>query len=154
MGKWSDYKDTLPARPRDERARQEAERLLAEGGIERATEAYLKAREAVDDLKAQTKAAQETLDTAELAVLLHFERHDLSRIDRGGFALVRSEQPYAQIADKGALLAWANEEAPEIVNVNWNSLQSKVKTALEDTAPLPPGVDVFFEQTIRRNKKG
>lgn len=154
MGKWSGFKDTLPALPRDDRVRQEAERLLAEGGIERATEVYLRERETVDRLKAETKDAQEILDTAELAVLLHFERNDLSRIDRGGFALIRSEQPYAQIADKAALMAWAETEAPEIINVNWNSLQSKVKTALEDTAPLPPGVDVFFEQTIRRNKKG
>jgi hypothetical protein len=67
--------------------------------------------------------------------------------------LSRAEEPYPQVVDKAALLAWASEESPEIVGVQWNTLKATVKAALEDAQALPPGVDVFMKSTIRSTRK-
>lgn len=152
MGKWSEFRSVFPALPRDEAIAEAAEALLSRGSSEVVRE--LVARKLrLAQIEDERKGAQAELEIAEAALLRFFERSDVDRIDHAGMVLSRAEEPYPQVVDKAALLAWASEESPEIVGVQWNTLKATVKAALEDAQALPPGVDVFMKSTIRSTRK-
>lgn len=85
---------------------------------------------------------------AELFALM--EAEDMSSAKVGGVQYVRAATTYAQVQDKSALIAWAEEHDPELIAPAPRKalLNQKVRECLDNGEPLPPGLGVYEKEYI------
>lgn len=91
-----------------------------------------------------------------------WERHCFNRMEAEeceghrskGKLFTASQKTYAQIQDRDAFLAWAQENEPELVvaREKADDLHALVRRLIDDGQPLPPGIGFYIKDTISVRK--
>ena len=73
-----------------------------------------------------------------------------------GVTLSIKDDVYSKVTDKPKFHCWISETGNEdLLSVNYQTMNSLVKNSLLDNKPVPPGIDVYFKQSIAiRGMKG
>lgn len=82
--------------------------------------------------------------------LENFDAQGISSLKIGAENFYIQDEPHCSIKDKEASMSWAEAEAPQLITLQWNSLNSLVKEQLIAGEATPPGVDVFMKSKIVR----
>lgn len=154
MGKWSYLKDSVAEVP----VADYSEQLLADmrelEGLSVADLAALYAER--DDLASEAATAQKTadrrLDAVRRVLVQRMEQQGLDSVTTGGYRFTPTPEPYPSVTDRAANLAWAKEAMPDALQIQWQTLKSAVKSALETGDVLPAGVTLYLKTTLRRTK--
>jgi hypothetical protein len=172
MGKWSGLKGSYPKAPLDGTYQEKIEAVLnspaplAVLGLSETAKAFT-VRELSDyqlvRLFNQAKAAKEDLEekikilTLELTAYtqLLVERYDDQGIEKAtyedGATVGIHVEPYPVVTDSGKLLAWVRANDLEaMLSLNYQTLTSLVKDAIENGKLLPDGVDVYLKDKLSR----
>jgi hypothetical protein len=156
VGKWSHLDGKVPDLPQDP-DRKDA--FFAEvDKLKGKSTAYIagvldEAKERKTELEKSVKKANFAIDVADYAMRQAMQAEGLKSVVIGGFRYTPSPEPYANVTDRQAFLAWAMQNMKDNLNINWNVLQATVKAALDTGDEFPPGVDVHLKKTISRRKQ-
>lgn len=111
-------------------------------------------------IEAQLDLTKLELEAVEREIYKRFDDtgKDNTRFE-DGVLLSKSEEPYPVVTDEAALLAWIKtNQLEDILSLNWQTMKTMVKEILlpekgkdQKFSTLPPGVDVFYKQKLRRS---
>lgn len=99
------------------------------------------------DLEEQVSSLNIELLALSQLLVNDLQGQELSKVtlDSGGTVYLKTEV-YPATTDKALVRVWAIEaEMPEILTVNYRTLQSIVKERLQEGLDLPPGVAAFLK---------
>lgn len=107
-------------------------------------------RQRYERASADAKVYKEEMDRAEMALFERMEHEDVGSIKVGRSNFVRAATTYGQVQDRGAFVAWAEDERPELVELKERKalLNEIVRECLEDGVPLPPGLGFYVKQYV------
>ncbi len=113
------------------------------------------------ELNAEAKAAARDRDRHQAACIERLEDPDDGnaqswRSNDGTLFSLNPSQEYATVQDRSEFVAWALENAPDLVDYRerGDKLTSLVRAALDDSEPLPPGVGFYSKQSISVRRSG
>lgn len=168
MGKWSAFKQSLPAKVEDQTYQatvnqaklklilkaEEEGRDLDLGYI---GDLYGKAREEKEKIEAELSGCNLIITALEQMTLERFDaqKMDMFRLDDGS-SVSRKDDVYTSVEDQEKFLAWIDKTGKRsLLSVHYQTMNSLAKQMLENNEELPPGIKAFFKQglTFRRAKK-
>lgn len=99
---------------------------------------------------ADAKVYKEEMDKAEMALFERMEHEDVGSIKVGTSNFVRAATTYGQVQDRSAFVAWAEENAPELIESKERKalVNEIVRECLEDGRPLPEGLGFYVKQYV------
>ena len=157
IGKWSHLHGRYPAledpNPTYAATLREAVDLKRTWSVDALTADYNEAAADVARLKQALKDAKFALEATEHALAARLEADNLDSVTASGYRWTPTIEPYPQITDRAAYAPWA-ETGPlaEARSIPSATLKSYVKGLLDESSPLPPGVDVFLKPVLHRTK--
>ncbi len=153
-GKWRSFKDKLPKfEVEPEYAARVEEKKKEYIGLDTAE----MARE-FKVIRAAKKAAEEAisglnLELEALSQLLvnDLETQSISKLTlQTGETIFISDEPYASLDDKEALMAWVKKKKMQsLLTLNWQTMNSLAKELLSAGKPIMPGVKVWLKTSVR-----
>ncbi len=155
MGKWSYLKkqdrfQPLPPDPKTwEQIREKVDALRGTSIVSLA-ESINGFEERKAELTAELKEVNKEITAHERALSNKMENDGLESVVAAGYRWTPSPEPFAQIADPAAFMAWVRENMPDSLSLNEKIRQSLVKGAIEKNEPLPPGLDVYMKESFSR----
>lgn len=107
-------------------------------------------RKRYDRATADAKIYKEEMDRAEMALFERMEHEDVGSIKVGTSNFVRAATTYGQVQDRSAFVTWAEENAPELVELKERKalINEIVRQCLEDGVPLPDGLGFYLKQYV------
>lgn len=63
------------------------------------------------------------------------------------------DEPYTSTEDKERLLGWVRDQHPEMLTVQWQTLNAWAKECLVQGQDLPPGVKVYLKTSVKLRKE-
>lgn len=155
MGKWTHLKDTYPTLPEDP-SRLEAmqahldrfrEMLPAElAAVHDAADARRKAYEA------DVEQATLERDAARMVLATKIQNAGLESIKVNGYNYTPTTEPFPNVTDKAALLAYGMDGHPEILTYAHGTVKTLLKAHLEGEGDKLPGVDIYMKPALSRTK--
>lgn len=99
---------------------------------------------------ADAKVYKEEMERAETALFERMEHEDVGSIKVGSSNFVRATTIYGQVQDRGAFVAWAEENAPELIESKERKalVNEIVRQCIEDKVPLPDGLGFYPKQYV------
>lgn len=177
-GKWAYLKGKYPKMPVDAGWLQQVDAILdspapaevlspGDEGLEltvrclsdfQLNKLYLKARDRADDLGEELSALEtETEAYTRVFVERLSEAGEASKTFDDGVSIGVTVEPYVSVESQADMLKWVKDTGQEaILTVNYQTLASIVKAAIEKAEPLPLGVKVFLKDKLScrgRNKR-
>lgn len=168
MGKWSAFKQSLPAKVEDQTYQdtvnqakhqillkaQEEGRDLDLGYI---GDLYGRAREEKEKIENELSGCNLIIAALEQMTLQQFDAQqmDMFRLDDGS-SISRKDDVYTALEDQEKFLAWIDKTGKRsLLSVHYQTMNSLAKQMLENNEELPPGIKAFFRQglTFRRARK-
>jgi len=158
-GKWSGLRGDLPPAPIDSAWQQEVnivktEILQSIPQTSGKAREYCKLRDEKDRLEAEVKKLNTRLEALSQLMIkeMELEGTDLFRLDTGDTLSIKDE-PYSSVADRTAFLAWIHQTGQDdLLSVHYQTMNSIVKSRLQEGGEQPPGIKVFLKQSITRRK--
>lgn len=100
--------------------------------------------------KGDADVYKEEMDKAERALFERMEHEDVGSIKVGRSNFVRAATTYGQVQDRGAFIAWAEENAPELVESKERKalVNEIVRQCIEDGVSLPDGLGFYVKQYV------
>lgn len=84
----------------------------------------------------------------ELVDLLEAEGYTNLKLNNG-VSLSIKDDVYSKVTDKQAFHQWIkNNQLEDLFSVNYQTMNSMVKTSLIDGKEVPPGIETYFKQSI------
>lgn len=107
-------------------------------------------RKRYERAKADADVYKEEADRIERQLFEQMEDEDVGSIKVGTHTFVRAATTYGQVQDRAAFVAWAEENAPELVEVHERKglVNELVRERLEDGQPLPDGLGFYVKQYV------
>lgn len=158
MGKWSGLKKTLERVPEDPSWQQKIDLVKATlpTTIKELGEVYLAFRAQKEELEAQAKELNITVEAAQQALVSLLEEQGLPKVTlEDGHTLSINDDVYTKVEDKVAFLQWLDEnDLNDLLTVHYQTMNGLVKERFESKPPkpVPPGLKAFIKSGIRRTK--
>ncbi|WP_281783755.1 hypothetical protein [Sinimarinibacterium flocculans] len=113
---------------------------------------YDKAYEKLDKLGKQKTEAQKDMEEKRRIALDLMERNDLTQLQAGRKTFIKGETVYAKVTDEDAFKVWAEDQDEELFRMTPHKklLNALARTALDDSQPLPPGLEARVQEKITR----
>lgn len=150
MGKWSHLKGQFPDRVEH---KEELKALFGQLPVDELESTVAFLAEVRKELKAKHKEVNEKYVAACAALLEQWETTGTTTKKRHGIGtLAKSDDVYASITDFEAFKQWAAEHGRlDLIKetCHQRTLSSEVKGFLEEGKEVPPGVSVYFDQTVK-----
>lgn len=107
-------------------------------------------RKRYERAKADADVYKEEMDKAEMSLFERMEHEDVGSIKVGQSNFVRAATAYGQVQDRAAFVAWAQENAPELIESKERKalVNELVRERLDDGAPLPDGLGFYVKQYV------
>jgi hypothetical protein len=102
-----------------------------------------------DAAKQTYERHQAEYDIAEAALFDAIENAGLQSIRTPAGLFSLSDLAWPRIEDRERLMTWAENEAPELLTLNLQRLQTPLREALKDGSELPPGLGFTTSRKIR-----
>jgi hypothetical protein len=104
------------------------------------------------DIEQSLSAFNAELVALERLLIDQFDKTGVEKISVGGYGFSPKPEPAPKVVDPSALRAYVDENMPEILSVNYQTLRGLVARALEGGEDIPPGVEVNVRTSISRRK--
>ena len=160
MGKWTQFRKSLPQKPTEQKYQDEVNqartKLLESGQANLGNLGvwYGKARKAKKEIEEELSACNLTIAALEQMIVGEFEKQGLSqyRLDTGELISI-TDTPYSSLEDRAKFHAWVKETNQEdLFSVHYQTMNSLVKDRLENGEPAPPGIKVFIDTGVSFRK--
>ena len=153
-GKWKGFKGSLERfKPEPEwQARVDGAKSTYTGldtaGLARA---FAHERAQKQHLEAQVKLHNVELEAISQLLVEELEASAIQKVQLDtGETVYLSDEPYAQVEDRAAVLAWAKKKRLEqLLTVQWQTFNAMVKEMLTAGKPVPPGTKVYMKTSAR-----
>jgi hypothetical protein len=96
------------------------------------------------------KQAKKEFDQFQLQVYQRMEQEDVQGHRTGDVLFTPTETPYAQVQDRAAFLAWAQDNDEQLFEPKERKelINQLVREKLDNSEPLPPGLGFYIKQYI------
>lgn len=120
--------------------------------VQDALVAYDKAFEKHKKLKGQTTEAHKAMEEARRYALDLMERTNQTKVTVGRKTFIPGQTIYAKVTDESAFAEWAADQDEELFVMKPHAalLNAIARTALDDSKPLPPGLEARIQEKITR----
>lgn len=104
------------------------------------------------ELKAQSEQAARDFKLEQHRVYERLRQEDVQSMNVAGINYVRASTVYGQVQDEGAFLAWAEENAPELIVTKpyKKEVNALARECLNDGRPMPPGIGAYEDEYIQQ----
>jgi hypothetical protein len=111
---------------------------------------YAKARAEKARLNALIKAQQIIVEATQQELIEMMESQDYTSVKlEGGVSISIKDDVYSSVKDKPAFMSWISEnDMEDLLSVNYQTMNSLVKSRLIDGQPVPAGIEPYFKQSI------
>ncbi len=108
-------------------------------------------RQAASRMKADHERVKSEADQAEIEFFERMEHEGVGSIRVDGVAnFVRAETVYGQVQDRAEFIAWAEQEAPELLETKERKklINEIVRERIDSGEELPPGIGFYTDQYV------
>lgn len=107
-------------------------------------------KEKRDAAKAEHEALKEEYKEAQLSFLEDLEDEGAEGLKADGINFVPAETPYANVQDRAAFVAWAQENDPELIEPRERGelINALIRRHIDDGDPLPPGLGFYVRKYV------
>lgn len=117
---------------------------------------YNAARGRKDELEADLKVVDLEIEAYSRLLVDRFEAAgETSKTFDGGTVLSLGDEPYPTVKDQALMMAWLKRKGLEsLLTLNYQTMSSLVKNAIQEGSELPDGVDIFIKTKVTRRGGG
>ena len=127
--------------------------LAREQGVSGLVELLKDVRALRDNISKAAKAVNLMHDEIQYEVIRHMEANKVEQVKTLGLTISRSDEPHPVVTDRAELVEYAKKpNSPLTLAVQWGTLKTEVKRALEENEELPPGCAVFLKEGLSVRK--